>query len=388
MVRTVEQLFPGHQVVLGKRPRDSLVSYRFLPRSSKQLVPLRGGAELAHTIRRFSAATSTREGLIRSVSSVGLRLSPVVPFSEMLHVRGSGESILTHLGALLDQPITVSIGIGTERANRKPVLEVFGTNGQPLAFAKIGVDSVSISDVAEEAAALRLLDGLELEGIEVPRLISADRWLGNLVVVMTPLESKWSWRDRRREIPVAQMNTLSRSFGTETMSLRSTPFFSKHVDRISSLPQGDLSERVASALRDLDGQCGAIEVETGSWHGDWTPWNMSPGAQALKLWDFERFDPCGLVGLDRRHYAVNEVGQRLGTSRQGVLSTLDGQDTLEAREGSQALSGCYLLAIATRYVSRMGTQKAHLISDRAGLMVECLERWLERGRERQRKNRS
>lgn len=378
MLRTVEQLFPEHQVMLDGDRRDAAFDYRFLPRSVKQVVPARPRVAISSTTRRFSVATSRREALIRTAAAPALRLSPFMPFSSHVTVHGSGDSVVSHLTRVLGTPVSISIGIGTERANRKPVLEVFDRAGRPVAFVKVGVDEISIEDVSAEAEALRLVGDLRLAGIEVPRLISAERWLGHLVVVMTPLRTGWSWRNRRQVVPTEQMETLTRSLGSVAMPLRRSPFHLQHAERIGALATGKLSDRLARAFAELDVRHGSATVETGAWHGDWTPWNMSYGRNLLRLWDFERFDRNGLVGLDRRHYVVNESGQRLGMSVGTVLAALDSVVDGGDRSRSQVVSGCYLLAIATRYLTRMGTPTGHLIGDRAELMVEVLEEWLRR----------
>lgn len=94
---------------------------------------------------------------------------------------------------MFGETVDVSLGLGTARTNRKPVLQVFDARGRSLAFVKVGENSVTEPLVRAEAASLRRLGECELPRLlEVPRLLHLGRWEGATVVAMTALEtSHW-----------------------------------------------------------------------------------------------------------------------------------------------------------------------------------------------------
>jgi hypothetical protein len=74
---------------------------------------------------------------------------------DRIRVVGPGED---HIGAvvasIVGEPVQLSLGIGTARANRKPVLGAFDRRGRPVAFVKVGDTAVSARHVVAEARAL------------------------------------------------------------------------------------------------------------------------------------------------------------------------------------------------------------------------------------------
>jgi hypothetical protein len=60
-------------------------------------------------------------------------------------------------------------------------------------------------------------------------------------------------------------------------------------------------------------RAGHVALRLGSWHGDWTPWNMAADGSRLLLWDWEHFEVGVPAGFDAVHHAVNS-GVRSGSS--------------------------------------------------------------------------
>ena len=53
---------------------------------------------------------------------------------------GTPDTIETHLREILGREISLGIQLGPPRANRKPILQVLDSDGQPLAFGKLGIN--------------------------------------------------------------------------------------------------------------------------------------------------------------------------------------------------------------------------------------------------------
>ena len=92
---------------------------------------------------RFSAALSAPDTVKRLGVSGLLRGRAYAPFQDRITVEERAGSLRSHLGDVFGEPVDLSLGLGTARANRKPVLQVFDARGRSLAFVKIGVTPVT-----------------------------------------------------------------------------------------------------------------------------------------------------------------------------------------------------------------------------------------------------
>lgn len=380
MIHTVETLFPGSAVKCGLPGKGADFTFGFVPSAKRPnlVVPTTAPSAAARTIWRFGAATGLKDSGIRGLSGMALKLGAARLFKDTVTVFGADRGIVGHLESVLGEPVTISIAIGSARANRKPVLEVFSVDGRRLAFAKVGVDDVSRRDVTAEAENLRSLVGHMPEGLVVPSVISEAEWRGHAVLTMTTLRTRWQRPGARSNIPVELMREFSRAWGTASSLLEETAFWDRLHERISSLTDPTARQRLLAAADRLSQWAQAVRVDTGAWHGDWTPWNMAWCDGKLQLWDLERLDRDGLVGLDVVHYVVNEHLQRYGASPEQLARAAAAAEVRLPFDAdkSRLIVAAYLLAISVRYhVSAAGT-RGELIADRAELMTDGLEEFL------------
>ena len=96
----------------------------------------------------------------------------LVPAQVHVAEEEGGESIATHLSALLGQPVRLGIHLGPPRANQKPVLQVLTPEGRTLGFAKIGANVLTRQLVAAEAQALEAVAAAGVAGLGVPRSVT------------------------------------------------------------------------------------------------------------------------------------------------------------------------------------------------------------------------
>lgn len=377
MVDALSKLFPGAEVVLTRSARPAQHEFRFFPsaRWPNLVVPVQPARAAAHTAWRFSTADGPVECVKRAGAAALLRAGVGRLAKDRIVVSGSTDSVLTHLSSVFERPVTASVAIGTARVNRKPVLQVFDHAGQTLGFAKVGIDSTSYLHVTGEATNLAELGGRVPEGMVVPELLDVSTWRGNVVLVMSALGTRPQRPGVRTKVPVDLMSRFSRMFDHTHQPLTCSPFWQFHYTLCRGLEPHDMAQRLESGMQQMSERWGHHSLETGAWHGDWTPWNMAWRGTALQVWDFERFDKAGLVGLDVVHFVVNERMQRCGASSDTVLAACGEAQMLTGLPAgrAEALAASYLLSVALRYLASAGDDPDSVARGRAALMTRSLE---------------
>ena len=343
------------------------------------LVPVGNPTAAARAMLRFSAALSTRDTVKRLGVSGLLRARAGAPFPDRITVSERAGSLRAHLADVLGEPVDFSLGLGTARANRKPVLQVFDVRGRSLAFVKIGDTELTEALVSAEAASLQQLAEADLPPeIEVPRLLHLGTWQGATVLVMTALDTSFLQRPRRQfDVPVPEMDRFHAAFAQEARPLVDSPLWDQMVTAQQSLGSSAVRERLGDALDGLRLAAADRPLPLGGWHGDWTPWNMGRRRGRLQLWDFERFQTEVPRGLDRCHYGVNAVTRRDGTDVASVMRGLELAGVTNDRAGEDHLVGAtYLAGIACRYLVGAEGDLGATISERSMVMLDALEAWL------------
>jgi hypothetical protein len=294
-------------------------------------------------------------------------------------VEDSAGSLREWLGDVLGEPVQFSMALGPARANRKPVLQVFDARGRSLAFAKVGATPLAETHVAAEVGSLTVLGERGVPAsLEVPRLVHAGRWQGCLVLVMTALEpSVWQRPSRQWELPRSEMDALHAHFAETPRPLVDLPFWQGLLGSAAGLTGTDVRDRLDAALGSLATYAGQEPLTPGAWHGDWTPWNMARARRRLLLWDWERFELGVPAGLDRCHYGVNAVCRRDGVSTTSVFAGLRLAGIDAASYTDRVTAAAYLASITTRYLVGAESALGETVQDRAGVMLQSLEQWLE-----------
>ncbi len=380
MVATMRALFPAADVEVTRTRRPAQHDFRFFPtmRWSHLVLPAHPAGAAARTTWRFSVADGVASSAARVAAAAAL--ATVGPRSrDRILVDGATDSILDHLAAVLGRPVTASIGIGTARANRKPVLEVFDVRGRTLGFAKVGIDATSRKHVRGEADRLARVSGHVPPGMALPEVLDASTWRGNEVLVMSAFATRPQRPGIRSRVPTDLMYAFSREFGSRTVALVETPFWRRQLEILGSLAPGELRDRLERVAMRLGEIRGEVLVEAGAWHGDWTPWNMAWRGGELQVWDLERFAPDGLVGLDVAHYVVNERMQQHGVSIGTVLEAcaLAARTVPPPVERGEVVASGYLLAVALRYLASVPDDHGSLAHQRAELMTAAAERFVD-----------
>ncbi|WP_327089334.1 hypothetical protein OIE66_01550 [Nonomuraea sp. NBC_01738] len=216
-------------------------------------------------------------------------------------------SISAHLSEVFGTPIQTVLHVRpAKRANRKPILEAHSSSGL-IAFVKIGDTARAGELINNEAAALKKLADLPLKTVVPPVVLHHGRWNDLSVLALSPL-------------PVVR----------------------------GRVP----STLLTGAVREIAGTGGPEHA----WHGDLSPWNVSPSADGrLLVWDWERYEVGVPYGFDAMHHLFQRALRRMDpptaaraclAQAVGVLAPL-GLTSAQARQTALR----YLIALADRHAA-------------------------------------
>jgi Phosphotransferase enzyme family len=265
------------------------------------------------------------------------------------------KTIETYLTDVLRRDILVSMYLGPPRANRKPVLQLLTPAGEPVAFAKVGINPLTCRLVRDERAALARMGQAGL-GISVPRVLHHDQWRGLEVLVVSVVPA---WL-RHQPLPqgrlVAAMNAVAQMDGLRSEPLSDSAHLQRLREQLAGADKGPDQAALMWALDALAARMGRTALIYGTWHGDWAPWNMASTKRGLLLWDWERLTPGVPVGFDALHYRLQtELGPRHRDPLTAATAIPGSAAQLLAPFGIAAeqawLTGIlYLAELATRYL--------------------------------------
>jgi hypothetical protein len=342
-VDAVAGLWPDAEVGPGPDAR-AVREFAFLPSAERPRLLLPAGlpAAAAAAMRRYSHDLGARQRATRALTATAIRVGLADrALRDRLHASGDGESIEDRLAELLDRRVVVSVGLGSARANRKPILHVLTPGGEPVAFVKVGDTAMARELITGEAAALGDLARRSLRGLRVPEVLHHGDWRGLSLLVLSPLPTGALSFRSRRTAPVAAMRELTGD--TRRAPLATSTFWARFRD--VPLEDPGQRKRLAGVVTRIGAAYGEDEMEFGAWHGDWTPWNMAWHGGRVQLWDWERFDPDVPAGLDLLHYRL-QTGSGYGTwPDPAVLAPLR-----PAGRSAAITVELYLLELARRYL--------------------------------------
>ncbi|MCW2612495.1 MAG: hypothetical protein QOC93_4158 [Actinomycetota bacterium] len=349
---------PPASVHIGARRAGDDRTYVLVPSAGnpKLLVPAgsrRAGAAAVrrateHRTARARARTAVLAGLFRTGAAGTV-------FGQRLSVRAPhGDTIEDHLAAVLGRPVVLALHIGPARANRKPVFQVLDEAGEPLGFAKVGVDPLTRRLVADEAEALRMLAGHSLRGVEVPAVLHHGSWNGAEILVQSALPV---WLPRAADDGtrrVAAMVEVAGVAGVTEQPVRG-PYTDGLADRVDALGDRPGGAALAGAL--AAAVTTAVTLPTGCWHGDWNAGNLATLADRVLIWDWERFDSGVPLGYDALHLDLQTaITVRRVPADEAAASTVVRAAELLAPfgvpvEAAPVVAALYLVELGTRYLA-------------------------------------
>jgi hypothetical protein len=274
-----------------------------------------------------------------------------------MHVPAGADTVETYLAGVLSRDIRVSMYLGPPRANRKPVLHILSPAGEPVAFAKIGINPLTRQLVRTEHDTLTRLKQAELPGITVPGVLHYGTWQELQILVMSALPA---WQNRQ---PLAApqlagaMAAVASVAGVHSGPLGSSEYLTSLRSRLSSATDSPDQATLLWLVDELTARAGQVTLGYGAWHGDWAPWNMASTTNGILVWDWERFTTGVPLGFDALHYRLQaQVGPGHRDPAAAALACVhDAAQTLTpfgvSPAQAQATALLYLADLATRYLS-------------------------------------
>lgn len=296
----------------------SVLAFRALPnaRHPYLLMPLDSRATAAGSVHHIGNPLKRRMRLAESALSLSFQVGiGQRVLNQQLHVCVP-EGIEMDAPTLIDRArglvgrhdLSAAVILGRDRPNRKPVLKLLDPHGEPVAFAKVGWNEVSRALVSHEAGVLTALQtaGRRPVSFQVPSVIGFDRGETVDLLLVTPVPQASGLRGGPpSDVPMRATREVAVGGGVSWDTLDASPYWASLRDRVtdSSADAGNLigTDQVR-AFEQLEATYRSREVPFGSWHGDWTPWNMTRVDDSLFVWDWERAEGPVPIGLDLMHF--------------------------------------------------------------------------------------
>jgi hypothetical protein len=231
--------------------------------------------------------------------------------------------------------VVLAVNVRPPSPFRKPVAQVLRPDGRLLAYVKVASRDVTKRGVAREARALRALASRDDGRLLVPTLLHHGSWGTREILVTEPL-SRDVRRYRATEGPpsidvtreVAALSAQNRS------TMGGSGYWTELRRRAARL--SDLAARagfdalLAAFLDAVEGRTGGTDTTFGTWHGDWSPWNLGHAGGRLVAWDWEHSTDGVPLGFDVLHFHFQTafIGRRRPVSeaferaRAGASATL------------------------------------------------------------------
>lgn len=378
ILRIARIVWPQGEPELLDRARHTRADaslYAVIPNVAKPrlLAPVGATAAGARAMLESNDALTTRQRLSRAAAWAALNLGAGRRAPSLLAVSDGAGSLHGYLEDALGEELNLVLGIGTPRANRKPVVRLNSTDGRLVGFAKVGVNALTNELVERERGALAEINARPWQLIRPPQVLHFGRWRDNAVLVLSAVPAPFRpLPPRRLRPPVIAAAELATAWGVRRERLADSGFSRRLTSQVQALAAGPAVQELQDGLRALARRYGGETVTMAAWHGDFTPWNMVAAEGRLSLWDWEQFGHDVPLGFDPVHYEVNVRTHRHGMTEDAVREGLRaGTAHLDERQ-ARALAAAYLGAIATRYTLGEQESGGNIVSRNAALMRRLL----------------
>jgi hypothetical protein len=371
---------PARIIDNAARTGDS-TGYALLPWPSRPtlMVPTRPRRATASAVRNYKAsATAGMQARLVAVSVAAARLGLAELLSGRIGIDSSESgprgTIQSYLSDVLGQPVVVGLHIGAPgRANLKPVLQLLTADGRTFGFAKVGMRPLTQELVIDEGRALARLNAKQLTHLQVPELLHRGRWQGHEVLVQAALTRSGPAAVDPYVLRAA-MRELAAVKGIRTSTAVDSPFWTRLGRRLEALPPSSSADALTAQWELLTARARGTELTFGSWHGDWTPWNMSMSTGKALVWDWERFGSPVPIGFDALHYRLHRsIAQGGADAAAAARALITGAGATLSWFGVPAevaplVAAAYLVEIGSRYLADGQAE--------AGAALGDLEQWL------------
>lgn len=323
--------------------------------TARMLLPARGVVAAA-SLRHARRPMTPRSKLETSFARAALRTGTAQALGSGFRIRRApgAESIESFLESLLGRPVVVGVFLGPQRANRKPVLQIMDSCGTLLAIAKIGMNRLTKSLALNEAAALTRFGQQHTATLMTPSLLHIGEWRDHRVLVQSALDLAGTPVGIDVAMRDAAMCEVAAINGIHIAPWSECSYLARLHERVGRLDGSSLAAGIQEAV-DLVASTDA-QGRFGTWHGDWTPWNMAVSGGRTMVWDWERYESDVPLGFDALHYAfMPALKTSHARDHAAVDLMINSEQTLLPfgirGEDATRVSFSYLLDLATRYLA-------------------------------------
>lgn len=302
-------------------------AYLVLPKAAnpRLLVPLGAPRAAAAALARNHDATSRKSRLVKAALGIGVRLRVAqhllpdrieIALADGLPAADRGTALLSeHLRDLFGRrDLEMAVILGPPRLNRKPVLQVLSAEGEVLGYVKAAWNDLTRALVRNEAAVLGRLGDSPRNTFVAPRLLHHGPFGDLELIVASPLPN--ALRPEQSQVfdpPLPVITEIARLGDVHTAPLADSDYWRGVSERLEAregllpargrgVPGGKGTDDPLKAVAaHVQARHGATALRFGTWHGDFTPWNMARLEGGIFVWDWERSGPAP-VGLDLLHF--------------------------------------------------------------------------------------
>ena len=313
LARLLEPVWPGCTVATSdaKTANPRAATLRALPNAAnvRLLVPADSPQAAATALRQFNDGMTQTARIRKAVVGAALA-TPMAPlFGTRVDVlmtdSETASAVVDEIrGVFGRRRIKVAVFLGERlRPNRKPVVQILTDRGDVLGYVKVGGDPLTRRLVSNEADVLRSFGASPPSAFRVPSLLHEADVGDARLTVLSPLPHALFRRGRLgASAPFDAVREIAFRAGRRIQPLSGSAYERAMRERLRAIED---TERRAVLTRRFDAVVDAsarADVTFGSWHGDWTPWNMSRTRSTLLVWDWERSGGPVPVGFDVLHH--------------------------------------------------------------------------------------
>jgi hypothetical protein len=209
--------------------------------------------------------------------------------------------------------VPVAITFGSARPNRKPVLQAIGSGGMPIAYMKVAWNALTADLVRNERRALDEWTEAPPSLFRVPELLQHDRWNEHEVAVTRAFpHALWRTGPLDDRPGPSVLRHIAERDGATRQPLGSAALWKDIRDHVGGTTHTAVDDDALALTARFEADFGGLEALTGTWHGDWAPWNMATTRDGLTIWDWERSRAGVPVGLDLAHFEYQLGVHRIG----------------------------------------------------------------------------
>ena len=277
------------------------------------LIPLDSRQTVIQSLNLYNAQ-NVKARFAKHLLSVGLRVGLAQPLLRKVGLviqqntddEATDVPLLAHLKEVLGyRDLRFGISLGTPGPQRKPVLLVMSSKGEPLGYVKVGWDKQTRRLVESEYHSLKILNNQSFEYGVLPKIIYFGHYHDKCLLITEPLVLQ-KHLTKLEDLHIQFLCEVSKVSITKEKLLNSK-FFTSLTSRLSGI-EGYLPsyqfQVIEKAIDLLISRIGLIQIPWVWRLGDFTPWNISVNKNANKIVtiDLEYASDKCIPGWDIFHF--------------------------------------------------------------------------------------